>query len=140
MMNRRFFLVAAGAGAMTLLTRPAFAGSYLNRAALLLDQTRREGDMMQPRTHDKELVGLIQKLAETRVESARRMEVPAKVGKAHPHLLLVLENAERAATAALAGDFKKFSVHLFAAREEDRIFRSVLGTSGFSLPELDRSP
>jgi hypothetical protein len=137
-MNRRSFLVAAGAGAIFLVTPPAFAGSYLNRAALLLDQTRREGDMVQPRTHDKELVSLVQKLAEARVESAARMEVPAKVGKAHPHLLLVLENAERAATAALSGDFKKFSVHLFAAREEDRIFRSVLTTLGYTLPDLDR--
>lgn len=136
-MKRRAFLAATSGAALALWAPPAHAGSYLNRAALLLDQTRREGDMLQPRTHDKELCTLVAKLAATRVEVARKMEVPAKVGKAHPHLLLVLENAERGAAAALAGDFKKFVQHLFSAREEDRTFRAVLGELGFTLPEID---
>ena len=40
------------------------------------------------------------------------MEVPAAVVKAHPHLLLVLENCERAHDAASEGNFKKFMEHL----------------------------
>lgn len=135
-MRRRSFLAAAAGSALWLVTPEAHAGSYLNRAALLLDQTREEGDMLQPRTHDKELAQLVAKMAAARVEIARKMEVPAKVGKAHPHLMLVLESSERAAAAALAGDFKKFVQLLFTAREEDRTFRTILGELGYTLPEL----
>jgi hypothetical protein len=64
------------------------------------------------------------------------MEVPAAVVRASPHLLLVLENYERAAQAADDGNFKKFMEHLTTARDEEKIFRSVLGELGYSLPEL----
>jgi hypothetical protein len=114
----------------------AWAGSYLDRAALLLDQARKEGDLLQPRTHDKELVILVKALAEVRVRVARKMEVPAAIAKAHPHLLLVLEASERAASAAMDGNFKKFMEHLNVARDEERIFRAVLAELRYTLPEL----
>lgn len=114
----------------------AFAGSYLDRAALLLDEARKEGDMLQPRTHDKEMVLVIKALCEVRARVARKMEIPAAVGKAHPHLLLVFENYERAAEAASEGNFKKFMEHLATARDEDKIFRSILAELGYTLPEI----
>jgi len=116
---------------------PAWAGSYLDRAALLLDEGRKEGDMLQPRTFDKELVLVVRALAEARAKVGRKMEVPAQVVKAHPHLLLVLENYERAAAAAEEGNFKKFMEHLTAARDEDRNFRAILRELGFSLPDVN---
>jgi hypothetical protein len=125
-------LSAAIAGAAS----PAWAGSYLDRAALMLDEARREGDLLQPRTQDKELVLVVKTLAEARAKVGRMMEVPAAVAKAHPHLLLVLENCERAADAASEGNFKKFMEHLLVARDEDRTFRSVLGELGYTLPDL----
>jgi hypothetical protein len=64
------------------------------------------------------------------------MEVPAAIAKAHPHLLLVLENSERAAVAAHDGNFKKFMEHLNAARDEERIFRAILAELRYTLPEL----
>lgn len=115
---------------------PAWAGSYLDRAALLLDQARKEGDMLQPRTHDKELVAVVKALAEVRAKTGRKMEVPAAIGKAHPHFLLVLENCERAAEAAQQGNFKKFMEHLTTARNEDRTFRTIISELGFTLPDL----
>jgi hypothetical protein len=118
-----------------LVALPARAGSYLDRAGLLLEETRREGDLLQPRTHDKELVLVIRGLAEARLKVARKMECPATVARAHPHLLLVLENAERAADAAAQGNFKKFMDHLIAARNEDRAFRAILAELGYRLPE-----
>ncbi|AKT42286.1 hypothetical protein [Chondromyces crocatus] len=118
-----------------LLVLPAWAGSYLDRASLLLDEARREGDLLQPRTHDRELLLLIQALAEARVKAARKMECPASVAKAHPHLLLVLENSERAVDAAAQGNFKKFMEHLLAARNEDRAFRAMIAQMGYTLPE-----
>ncbi len=119
---------------------PAWAGSYLDRAALMLDQAHAEGDILRPRTFDKELVLVIKAMTETRAKVARKMEVPAAVAKAHPHLLLVLENYERAAAAADEGNFKKFAEHLYAAREEDRNFRSILKELGFALPSLNNKP
>jgi hypothetical protein len=118
-----------------LVARPAHAGSYLNRAALLLDESRREGDMLQPHTFDKELVMVVKALAEARAKVARKMEVPAAVAKAHPHLLLVLENSERAADAAAEGNFKRFMEHLNTARDEEKHFRALITELGYRLPE-----
>lgn len=114
----------------------AWAGSYLDRAALLLDEARKEGDMLQPRTYDKELATVVKVLAEARAKVSRKMEVPAAIAKAHPHLLLVFENCERAADAALQGNFKKFMEHLNAARDEDRTFRALVAQLGYTLPEV----
>ncbi len=119
---------------------PAWAGSYLDRAAMMLDQAHSEGDFLQPRTFDKELVLVIKAMTETRARMARKMEVPAAVTQAHPHLLLVLENYERAAAAADAGNFKKFVEHLYAARDEERNFRSILKELGYALPNLAVKP
>ncbi len=115
----------------------AWAGSYLDRAALLLEEARREGDMLLPRTYDKEMVLVIKALTEVRVKVARKMEIPAQVAKAHPHLLLVLENYERAADAASEGNFKKFVEHLNTARDEDKTFRAVLAELHYTLPDLN---
>lgn len=119
---------------------PAWAGSYLDRAALMLDQAHSEGDLLQPRTFDKELVLVVKAMAETRARVARKMEVPVAVTNAHPHLLLVLEKYESAAAAAEEGNFKKFVEHLNAAREEERNFRSILKELGFALPNLAVKP
>jgi hypothetical protein len=103
---------------------------------VLLEEARREGDMLQPRTGDKDLVMVIKALTVARAKVASQMEVPAAVAKAHPHLLLVLANSERAADAAAEGNFKKFMEHLTAAREEDRNFRAILSELGFSVPDV----
>jgi len=134
----RHLLVALALALCALVAAPlAWAGSYLDRASLLLDEARREGDLLQPRTNDKELVLLIHAVAEARRKAASKMECPAAVAKAHPHLLLVLENSERAAEAAVQGNFKKFMEHLTAARNEDRTFRVMIGELGYTLPELE---
>jgi hypothetical protein len=135
-MIRRLVAVLAFAAVAFALVPAAWAGSYLDRAALLLDEARKEGDMLQPRTHDKELVILVKALAEVRAKMARKMEVPPAVAKAHPHLLLVLENCERAASAAHDGNFKKFMEHLNTARDEDRLFRTIIADLGYALPDV----
>jgi len=136
--TRRLFLALALSSAVLVAAGPAWAGSYLDRAALLLDQGKKEGDMLFPRTHDKELTELVRTLAEVRLRVARRMEVPVAIAKAHPHLLLVLENYERAADAAHQGNFKKFVQHLNAARDEERIFRNVVAELGHAVPSVDK--
>jgi hypothetical protein len=133
MIRRQFGLLAFSIA--LLVAAPARAGSYLDRASLLLDEARREGDMLQPRTNDKEMVLIVKALAEARAKVGRKMEVPAAVVRAHPHLLLVLENCERAADAASEGNFKKFMEHLMAARDEERTFRALIAELGYTLPE-----
>ena len=133
---RRFVAALFVALASLGLAPLARGGSYLDRAALMLDEARREGDMLQPRTADKEMVLVVKTLAEARAKVGRKMEVPAAVVRAAPHLLLVLENYERAAEAADEGNFKKFMEHLNTARDEEKIFRSLLGELGYTLPEI----
>jgi hypothetical protein len=82
------------------------------------------------------MVLVVRTLAEARAKVGRKMEVPAAVVRAAPHLLLVLENYERAAEAADEGNFKKFMEHLNTARDEEKTFRSLLGELGYTLPEI----
>jgi hypothetical protein len=139
-MRRFAFALLVSLSVVFTFVLPAWAGSYLDRAALMLDQAHKEGDMLQPRTFDKELVLVIKVMTEARARAARKMEVPAVVSKAHPHLLLVLENYERAVAAANDGNFKKFVEHVYAARDEDRNFRAILKELGYTLPNLAVKP
>ena len=121
--------------AALLVTGSAWAGTYLNSAALLLAQGSSEGDYLRARVNDKELAELIHKLADARLQAAKGMLVPKEVVQAHPHLLLVLENYERAADSATRGQAEKFLVYQQRARDEDRTFRGVLRQFGYALPE-----
>lgn len=123
------------AGLLLLTPDAAWAGTYLNSASLLLNQASSEGDYLRARINDKELADLIHKLADARLEAAKTMLVPKEVVQAHPHLLLVLENYERAADSATRGEAEKFLVYQQRARDEDRTFRGVLRQFGYSLPE-----
>jgi tRNA (cytidine/uridine-2'-O-)-methyltransferase len=100
MVGRRSLFVACATLAFFPTTR-AFAGSYLSRASLLVNGAKRDADTLRKRMTDKELARVVQTVSKARVEVASRMEVPPSVAKAHPHLLLVLENVERAADAAM---------------------------------------
>ena len=121
--------------ALLLAAGSASAGTYLNSAALLLTQASTEGDYLRARINDKDLAELIHKLADARLQAAKELLVPKEVVQAHPHLLLVLENYERAADSATRGEATKFLVYQQRARDEDRTFRGVLRQFGYSLPE-----
>jgi hypothetical protein len=134
-MKRRGFLVLTIASGLLLWAGPAQAGSYLDRAALLLQDANKDSDFLRARLSDRELARLIQAVAEARVNVASTMMVPKEVANAHPHLLLVLENHERAAAAAKEGNAQRFLVYRERARDEERILRGVLKQLGFPLPE-----
>jgi hypothetical protein len=118
-----------------LVAGDAWSGSYLNRAALLLDGSKAERDVVASRSDDKELLEMVYAVAQARTAAARRMDVPKGVASAHPHLLLVMENTERAYEAALAGEKEKFVQHLTRARAEDKTFRSLIAELGYTLPK-----
>jgi hypothetical protein len=132
MKRRRAFLIAL---AVLALSATAWAGSYLHRSALLLTSSASEADYLRARLHDRELATLIHAVAKARLEAAGQMMVPKEVIQAHPHLLLVLENYERAADAATRGEAERFLVLHLRARDEDRTFRSILKQLGYTLPE-----
>lgn len=134
-MNRRAFLSTAAAAAVLLAASAALGGSYLDRAALMLDGGRKEIEMVKSRTSDKELLLVVKALTEARVKSGRKMNVPAQVVDAHPHLLLVLESYDRALDALLASNMKKYSECLVNAADEERTFRMMIKNAGFSLPK-----
>jgi hypothetical protein len=114
---------------------PAFAGSYLNRAVILLSGGAREAAYLRARLGDKELARITYRLADARLDAARTMTVPKEVENAHPHLLLVLEHYSVAAEAASLGDTEKFAIFHLRALDEERAFRVVLKHHGWVLPE-----
>ena len=135
MMRRPFLLGCIGAAALLVAT-PAEAGSYLNRAIILLTQASRESEFLRGRVSDKDLAELIHQVATARLEAASRMNVPKEVVQAHPHLLLALENYERSADAAVEGHNERFLIYQQRARDEEVILRGVLKQLGWALPDL----
>ena len=115
----------------------AYAGPYLDRAAILLSDARRGSEWLLTHLSDKELATILREMAEARLRAARKLTVPKEVIGAHPHLLLTLENAERAAAAAQEGSNERFLHYLRLAREEDANFRAVLAAQKYELPPID---
>ncbi len=136
-MKRTFFCLSF-ALVMFAWALPAHAGSYLASAALLLDETRRSNDWMQSHYGDTKLAEVLHDLSEARVKTGRKLLVPKEADKAHPHLLLALEVAERAMAAALEGEAKHFIRLCLQALDEERMFRAILSQQNMSLPELDK--
>lgn len=121
--------------ALMVVAPSAWAGSYLDRAALLISQANHEADYLRARLSDRELAHVVHKMAEARLETASKMQVPPEVAQAHPHVLLVLQNYERAASFAEEGRTQQFMVYLQKARDEERILRGVFKELGWPLPK-----
>ena len=132
-MKLMWLLVAVG---LLLWSPNAEAGSYLDRAALLLEGARAERDSAKAHPTDRDLIELVHAVARARTEAARGMHVPKAIESAHPHLLLVMENTERAFAAALDGNMTKFAEYVERARTEDRTFRVLVTKMGYTLPRV----
>jgi hypothetical protein len=136
--SRRGFLRAVsllGAGALFGVTRRAWAGTYLNRAVLLLYGAARDAEYLRRRVSDRELARVTQRLMQARLDAANSMTVPKEVVQAHPHLLLVLEHYTQSAEAAARGEAERFVTYHQRALDEERAFRAVLKQLGWVLPE-----
>lgn len=132
--SRRWLLGSAAAVALTHAA-PAWAGSYLDRAALLIWESNLELDALRRRLYDPEFARVVHMLSSARVRAAREMMVPGEVVQAHPHLLLMLENAERAAGSAVERKQKEFLKFLGLARDEEQLFRGILKQLGWDVPQ-----
>jgi hypothetical protein len=123
-----------GAAAAALVSGTAWGGSYLDRAGLLVSQASHDADYLRGRFGDRELALVIHRLSVARVKAAGTMTVPKEIAQAHPHLLLLLENFERAADAAVLGQAERFFTYVQRAREETAVFVGVLKQLGWTLP------
>ncbi len=133
--RRALFLLLFVFGAL-LVAVPAFAGTYMDRAALLISQADRESNYLKRRLSDRELAHVVHEMASARLRAASTMQVPKEVRAAHPHVLLVLENYERAANFAEEGDKRRFFVYLDKAHQEEAIMRGVFKELGWPLPKV----
>ncbi|HEV8548303.1 MAG TPA: hypothetical protein VGQ57_04725 [Polyangiaceae bacterium] len=133
-LSRRGFALL-GAGAVLFGGGSAWGGTYLNRAAVLLAGATREAAYLRARIADRELAGVVHRLAQARVAAAGAMTVPKEVAQAHPHLLLVLENYEQASDAATRGEADRFTMLFQRAQDEERTFRAVIKSLGWLVPD-----
>jgi hypothetical protein len=135
-MNGRRRLLQLAALSPLLWVGAAHAGSYLNRAAMLVVMAGRESKYLRGRVNDKDLASLVHAVAVARLNAASRMNVPKEVVQAHPHLLLTLENYERSALSAVDGHNERFLIYQQRAVDEEMILRGVLKQLGWALPEF----
>jgi hypothetical protein len=112
----------------------ARAASYVDRAGLLIGEANRANDFLGKHLDDRELARLVARAAEGRLQAAKETHVPEETTFAHPHLLLMLEHCERAASAAALGQTGRYAEHTAASRDEEEMFRGALRQLGWSLP------
>jgi hypothetical protein len=136
--SRRWALRCLAALALLLVAGSVWAGTYLDRATLVIRGAGEEAEYLRHRLSNRELARIVHRLSQTRLEATRTTEVPKEVSLAHPHLLLMLENYERAADAAVGGQPERFLIYQGRARDEEQIFRSILQQLGFPLAPAKR--
>jgi hypothetical protein len=111
---------------------------YLAELALTLEGARRVMLWVETHPGDPDFARFAYPLAERYVEMAGHLTPSTRLVPAHPHLLLVVENVERAVEAASLGDMTVFRKHARTVREELSILDNVLKQLKFKLPELSR--
>lgn len=111
---------------------------YLAELAMLLEGARRLLLWTETYFGDPEFARFAHPMAEGYVDMAGRLVPPEKLINAHPHLLMVVENVERALDAAATGDTPAFRQRARIVREELLTLESVLKQLKLRLPELSR--
>jgi hypothetical protein len=112
--------------------------SYLAEMAMVLEGARRLLLWSENYVGDPEFARFAHPIAERYVDMAGRLVPPAHLINAHPHMLLVTENVERALDAAGSGDTPTFRQRARIVREELVTLESVLKQLKLRLPELAR--
>ena len=133
-MKRTLFLLTLAL--VTLLASPAWAGPYMNSAAMLLREGFQSADFVRSNLGDRELARVAHQLADARMDAAAHITVPKEVEKAHPHFLLALASLERATDAAERADVSAFLRNVETARGESRTFRALLQQEHLQLPAV----
>ena len=111
---------------------------YLLRMGLVLDGSRRLLSWLERHARDRELARFAHPAAEHYVKLAGRALPTRRLAIAHPHLLLIVENVERATHAVASGDRDGFDRRVRTVHDELALLRSVLENLRVKLPELPR--
>jgi hypothetical protein len=90
---------------------------YLAEVAMVLEGSRRLLLWTENHVNEPEFARFAHPAAERYVEMAGRLVPPEHLVAAHPHLLLVVENVERALDAAASGDTSAFRQRARTVRE-----------------------
>jgi hypothetical protein len=112
--------------------------SYLAQLSMMLEGARRLILWTETYPNESDFARFAHPLAEQYVEMAGHLVPPKKLVVVHPHLLLVVENVERAIAAAASGDLPAFRLRVRTVREEVSNLESVLKQLKLRLPELAR--
>ncbi len=112
--------------------------SYLAELSMMLEGARRLVLWTETYPNESDFARFAHPLAEQYVEMAGHLVPPKKLVVVHPHLLLVVENVERAIAAAAAGDLAAFRLRVRTVREEVSNLEAVLKQLKTRLPELPR--
>ncbi len=100
--------------------------TYMSELSLVIDGARRLVTFCEQHAEEKDLAKFARPLAERYVDLANRMLPSAKLAVAHPHMLLVVENLDRALDSAAAGDAATYQKRLRIARDELANLEAVL--------------
>jgi len=111
---------------------------YLTQLSFVLEGARRVLLFGEAHAADAELARFVYSLSEHYVEMAGRMTPGERLKIVHPHLLLVVENVERAFDASAHGDQHAFRQHVRTIREELATLEAVLKHLKVRLPETIR--
>jgi hypothetical protein len=111
---------------------------YMAELSMVLEGARRLMLWAETYPADSDFARFAYPLSENYVDMAGHMTPPGKLAVVHPHLLLVVENVERAMAAAAAGDTASFRQRTRTVREELASLDGVLKQLKLRLPELSR--
>lgn len=132
------FVLLAGVGRADAQADNRRDRVYLAQLALTLEGARRVMLWVETHPGDPDFARFAYPLAERYVEMAGHLTPSTRLVAAHPHLLLVVENVERAVEAASLGEMAVFRQRARTVREELSILDNVLKQLKFKLPELSR--
>jgi hypothetical protein len=108
--------------------------SYLDFAALLLDETRRSLSWVSAHPDQIFAAKCAYQLGDLRISLANKVPVPPAFKGAHLHFVSSLENADAAFDAYALGDKSRAADRASAARTEDSLFVRALEEAHVSLP------
>ena len=111
---------------------------YLTEVGVVVDGARRLLAYCEQRGGDVDFAKFAQPLAERYVELAGRRVPSPKAAVVHPHLLLVVENLERAIDAAASADTTTYQKRVRVTRDELMNLDAVLKQLKLRLPEPPR--
>jgi len=134
-------ILIAALSAASVLVCPSTAHAetrreYVNRYVLLTDWVVRSDLWVSSHLEDHGLCRVAHSISERHVELARRMTPPPEFVAIHPHLLLIMENAERMFDSAATGDRAAFHRHRRVVHEEQRLIAELLQADGHFMPVI----